>query len=713
MMAETAKPDMKYLFEPRSIAVVGASHNPEKIGYKILENIGAGGYAGKVYPVNPEGGEILNLKVYKSVAEIEGEIDLVFLVIPAKFVYDSVKACADKGVKFAAIISSGFSEVGDVENEKRIVSYALEHDMRIIGPNIFGLYIAKSSMNGTFGIKDIMKGGIAIITQSGALGISLMGRTAVERIGLSGMFSLGNKSDVDEADLIDYLVEDEGTKVIMMYVEGIKKGERLIASLKKATKKKPVVVIKAGRSKRGAMAAASHTGSLAGADNVFSDIVKQCGVIRAESINEALDWCKFISQSPMPAGENAVIITNGGGMGVMAADACEKYGVNLFDDAESLKNMFSQVVPPFGSLKNPIDITGQATLKNYEDAINAALQNKDVHSVICLGCETAFFDAVKLSDMIKEIYIKNKPTKPAVFSFFGGAKIDECVKELRNVGIPAFSEVYESVSCLGALYGNYRNVKYNAEDKTGTEIIIDDRAIEDVIKRVRADNRQFLLPQEAESVMTAAQIKMPVSLIAKDIEESVKCAEKIGSPVVMKVVSKDIIHKSDAGGVITNLENKKEVMDAYQAIIFNARKYKPEAKIEGIEVSEMLERDVEVIAGAIRDKSFGPVVMYGLGGVYVEVMGDVAFRSYPLTKAEALNMINETKSSKLLAGVRGAKRKDVPAVIDTIMKLGAVLKNHSDISDIEINPVIVYEEGFGAKALDVRILLSKNQEVKK
>jgi acetyl coenzyme A synthetase (ADP forming)-like protein len=711
----TEKPNIKYLFEPRTVAVIGASHNPEKIGYKIVENILACGYGGDVYPINPEGGEIMGINAYKSVADVADEIDVAVITIPAKYVYDAVKSCADKGVKFALVISSGFSEVGDTESEKKIVSYAREHGMRIIGPNIFGMYVAKSSFNATFGTRDVLPGDVAIITQSGALGISLMGKTAVDKIGLSGMFSLGNKSDVDESDLLEYLIDDKDTKIIMMYIEGIKRGDRLVALLRQATKKKPVIVIKSGRSRRGAMAAASHTGSLAGADNVFSDIMKQCGVIRAESIQEALDWCKYLSETPQAAGENTVIITNGGGMGVMAADACEKYSVNLFDDQETLKKIFSSVVPAFGSMKNPVDLTGQATLEHYKTAIDAALQNKDIHSIICLGCETAFFDAGKISEMIKKMYVGGRPRKPMVFSFFGGGRIETCIKELKDAEIPAFTDVYEAVSCMGALYASYRNTNYSVDPSDQLKIKIDDKGIDAVIKKVRADGRQFLLPYEGEAVMAAAGIRSPKNYMAANLEDAVKCAEKIGYPVVLKIVSKDIIHKSDAGGVIVNLENKEEVMDAYQAIMFNARKYKADAHIEGVQVSEMLAKltkDAEVIAGAIRDKSFGPVVMYGMGGVYVEVMNDVSFRSYPLAREEILGMINETKSSKLLAGVRGGNRKDINAVIDTIAKLGAILSRHEDVSDIEVNPLIVYDENKGAIALDVRILLTKSMEAK-
>jgi len=705
----TDKPDIKYLFEPRSVAVIGASHNPEKIGCKIVENILACGYGGNVYPINPEGGEILGIPAYKSVADVDCEIDIAVITIPAKYVYDAVKTCADRGVKYALIISSGFSEVGDIESEEKMVSYAREHGMRIIGPNIFGMYVSKSSLNATFGTRDVLSGGVAIITQSGALGISLMGKTAVDRIGLSGMFSLGNKSDVDESDILEYLIDDRETKIIMIYIEGVKRGDRLVPLLRRAAVKKPVIAIKAGRSRRGAMAAASHTGSLAGADNVFSDIMKQCGVIRAESMQEALNWCKYLSGTPQPAGENAVIITNGGGMGVMAADACEKYSVNLYDDQETLKNTFSAVVPAFGSTKNPVDLTGQAMLEHYKTAIDAALRSREMHSVICLGCETAFFDAEKMSEMIKKRYSEDAPKKPVVFSFFGGGRVEKCIKDLKDADIPAFPDVYDAVSCMGAIYASYRNTKYANESSDQPGIKIDDRAIDAVIKKARSDGRQFLLPCEGEAIMAAAGIKSPRTCIAASLDEAVKCAEKIGYPVALKVVSRDIIHKSDAGGVILNLENREEVINAYQAIMFNAKKYRPDARIEGVLVSEMLAKGVEVIVGAIRDPSFGPVVMYGLGGIYVEVMNDVSFRAYPLPRQEILAMINETRSSKLLSGVRGSGRRDTSAVIDVVAKLGEVLYRHAGISDIEVNPLIVYDEGGGALAPDVRILLTKRE----
>lgn len=698
--------DIKYLFEPRSVAIIGASHNKNKIGYKILENIIYSGYPGKIHPVNPRGGKILNLQVYGSVNDINDNIDLAFIVIPAKYTFDAVKNCAQKKVRFLVIITSGFSEVGNIEEERKIVNYAREHEMRVLGPNILGIYSSMVSMNATFGPRDIKHGNVAIITQSGALGIALFGKTKVENIGLSCVVSVGNKSDIDETDLLEYLALNKNTKVILMYIEGIKNGEKLVNMLKKTTKRKPVVVVKSGISKRGAIAAASHTGSLAGTDEIFSDIMKQSGVMRVESVREALIWCKFLSNSLVPKGENTVIITNGGGLGVLAADACEKYNVNLYDDIQTMKKAFSDVVPEFGSVKNPVDLTGQATITDYENALNAAFRNKNIHSIICLGCETAGLGSDKFLSTIERIFSENKSVKPIVFSPLGGVEIESGIRNLRSKGVPIFSEVYEAVSCFGAMYANYRNIDSLVDigDEI-EEIEIDTRIIEDIIEKVRREKRQFLFSYESANIMRATGIHMSQSYIGHNIDESVMYAEKIGYPIVMKVVSKNIIHKSDAGGVALDLENRNEVIDAYQSIVHNCREYKPDAIIEGVEISEMVKPGTEVIIGARRDEAFGPIVMFGLGGIYVEVMKDVSFRSLPLNRREIMSMIKEIKSYPLLLGVRGEKKKDINSVVDIIIKLGTVLQKCDSISDIEINPLVVYEQGEGVKILDVRILL--------
>jgi len=706
-------PEIKYLFEPRSVAVIGASNNSRKIGFKVIDNIVASKYTGKIYPVNPKGGKILGCTVYKSTEDIEGDIDLATICVPAKYVFDVIRDCALKNTKFISIITSGFSEIGNIEEERQIVDFARKNGMRVLGPNIFGIYSAKSPINATFGNKHITDGSVAIVTQSGALGIAMIGKTDTEGIGLSAIVSVGNKSDIDEADLIEYFVTDENTKVILLYIEGLKDGDKLTEVLCKATKIKPVIIIKSGRSKRGAIAAASHTGSLAGADNVFDDIVaRQVGALRALSVQEALNWAKFLAiQNELPKGENTVIVTNGGGIGVLATDACELYGVTLYDNHEDLKEIFDPVTPSFGSTKNPVDITGGASSAFYKQALQAALDSPNIHSVIVLGCETAIFTADELNNVVQEKYIDNKPTKPVVFSFFGGKKFEEGLFSLKSKGVPIFPDVYEASSCLGSLYKHYHNIIY-ADDlmREHEDLKIDVSAIQKVIDRVREDDdRRFLLVPEALEVMDSAGIPTPKSYVAKTLEEAIHFAEEvIKYPVVMKIVSKDIIHKSDAGGVALNIENRGELMDAYEAILANAHKYKPDALITGIEVVKMINMSeaMETIIGARIDNAFGPTVMFGLGGIYVEVLKDVAFRAVPITRSDAFEMIKQIRSYPLLLGVRGEEPKDIEGCVDVLLRLSKIIQSCPDISDIEINPVLAFEQSKGILAVDTRILLN-------
>lgn len=706
---ESPKTEIRRLFEPQALAVIGAARDENKIGYKILKNILTGGYKGKIFPVNPQGGEILGLRAYRSVEEVNEPVDVASIAIPAKFVYEAVQGCAKKKVKYLTIISSGFSEIGNNEEERRIVSFARDNHMRILGPNIFGIYSAAASLNATFSTSDIRPGRVAIITQSGALGVAMIGKTSVENIGLSAIVSVGNKTDVDEADLLEYLGTDPHTKIVLMYIEGVRDGERLIQAVKKTTRKIPVVVIKSGRSERGAIAAASHTGSLAGSDEIFDAIMRQCGVLRAENVEEAFNWCKFLANTPFPAGENTVIVTNGGGIGVMATDACEKFGVRLYDDTLTLKEIFTTVTPEFGSTKNPVDLTGGATSIHYRSALEEALKSDQIDSVIALYGETAVFDAENLSSMIGDNSRRYKEQKkPLVFSIFGGEMIESCLLAMKKGEAAVYGDVYQAVSCLGSIYRYSHYLKESSE--AVDESAIDPPAINRVIDQALIEGRSFLLAHEGQAVMRAAGIPIPQTRIARSLEEAVRAAETIGYPVVMKVVSRDILHKSDAGGVALDLEDRKEVIDAYQAILRNARAYKADANIEGVEVSGMVEKGMETIVGARRDRTFGPLIMFGLGGIYVEVMKDVAFRALPINRKEIMTMVKEIRAYPLLLGVRGEEKKDLDGVVDTIIKVGSVLRRCEGITDIEINPLMVYEHGRGVKAVDVRILLTSGRK---
>jgi len=538
------------------------------------------------------------------------------------------------------------------------------------------------------------------------MGGAMIGKTAAENIGLSAIIPLGNKADIDEADLLEFLRADERTEIVLIYIEGVRDGQRLIRALEATTRRKPVIVIKTGRSKRGALAAASHTGSLAGSDDVFDDLMRQCGVLRAEQLQDALAWCKFLGDAPAPAGENAVIVTNGGGAGVAASDACEKYGVALHDDTTTLERIFSPVTPPLGSTKNPIDFTGQATSADYRRALLAALGEPSCHALIAVYCETALLGFDRLPADIEAIHARYRDAgRPIVFCLLGGEQVRDCLERLRQAGVPAFDEIYTAVSCLGAMYAHQRYRSARVEGVARRKI--DRPVIDKLIAGARSQSRKFLLADEGHALLQAIGVRTPRSHIAHSLDRAVPHAEDIGFPVALKIVSRDIVHKSDAGGVALDLDNRQEVIDAYEAVLQNCRRHSPGARLEGVEIVEMVPPGAEVIIGARRDPAFGPIAMVGLGGIYVELLGDVAFRAAPLRRSDALAMIKETRAHQLLLGVRGEERRDVEAVVDTLIALGVLIDACPGIADIEINPLVVFADREGAIAVDIRVALAE------
>ncbi|MDI9644273.1 MAG: CoA-binding protein [Candidatus Verstraetearchaeota archaeon] len=440
------------MFSPRSIAVIGASRNPRKIGYELVSNILAGGYEGKLYPVNPEGAEVMGLKSYVSVKAIPGEVDLAVIAVPAVHVPEVLEECGQKGVRAALVISSGFREVGNLELEKRIAEIAKKYGIRMLGPNIFGLYYAPSKMNATFGLSRVFPGKIAFITQSGALGIAMMGWTNLYRIGVSAVVSMGNKADVEEADMLDYFSEDQHTKAVLMYIEGAKDGRRLLDSMSRTSLRKPVIVIKSGKTDAGASAASSHTGSLAGSDRVYDAAFKQSGALRASDLAQAFDWAKLMTMQPPPANDDCLIITNGGGVGVMAADACEESGIRIRPLPEDLQAGFKKLMPVFGNSKNPVDLTGQAYEESYAKSVDLALRDQRVGSVIVLYCQTAITDPVSIAKSIAETCESQGCEKTLVTSFVGGAQCNEAMQKLDELGIPSYPIPERAVSAVAAFY---------------------------------------------------------------------------------------------------------------------------------------------------------------------------------------------------------------------------------------------------------------------
>lgn len=441
------------LINPRSIAVVGASRTPGKIGYVILWNIIAYGYTGKIYPINPHADEILGYKAYPSVLSVPDEIDVVVIAVPAQEVPRVIEECGKKGVKIAVVITSGFSEVGNVELEDRIVKIGREYGIRILGPNIFGYAYTPNNINATFGPLEIEKGNIALISQSGALGIALMGWTIMNEIGLSALFSVGNMADIDVAELSMLLADDPNTRVIAIYLEGIKpgKGVDFITKMAQVTVKKPVVVIKAGRTSRGMRAVASHTGSLAGSDTLYDAAFKQAGVIRTYTVEEMFDVARAFAQQPLLRGENTIIITNGGGVGVLATDASELSGVKLVEPSPDLVNAFKQAMPWFGSPKNPVDLTGQAGVDNYIQALKIAAESPEIDNIIILYCRTAVLDPKELSKAIADFYKEHKVEKTTLASFVGGQDTYDAMTFLNRHNIPSYPSPERAVNALSKM----------------------------------------------------------------------------------------------------------------------------------------------------------------------------------------------------------------------------------------------------------------------
>jgi len=696
--------NLSSLFNPQSVAVIGASQDPTKLGYRIVYNIINSGYQGKLFPVNPKTNILLDKPCFTDISQLPDNLDLALIVIPAKFVYESLEKLGVKKLKFAVIISSGFAEIGNETEEKRLVELSKKYGFRILGPNVFGIFSQSASLNATFGPTEIKHGSIGIITQSGAIGISMVGKTQAENIGLSSIISVGNKSDIDETELLEYLGQDPKTKAILMYIEGVSSGPKFVKALKAATGQKPVVIIKSGKSIKGAQAISSHTGSLAGSDEVFEDVIRQCGAIRAEGITQALDWVTFLAKTTKPRGKNTVILTNGGGLGVMAADSCEKYGIQLYDDIKVLESAFSNLIPDFGSFKNPIDLTGQAKGSDYRTALDTCLTNPHIDSVLCLACETGVFDVDDFCAACEYGWKIFKTKKPISFSLFGGQKAEDSVIKLRQIGVPINSDVEKSVSLLASLYWSIENPADKNELNTGFDF--DEAKIKQIIAEAKSEKRLFLGISECREIANALNIAVPKSQLAKTEDQAVEIGLQIGFPLVLKVVSPDILHKSDAGGVIVNINSPAEIISGYKQILENCQNHVPGAQILGVEVNEMVKLDTEIIVGAKTDPSIGPIVMAGMGGIYVEVFKDVSFRSYPTTISELTLMISQLKVSQILSGTRGEKSRDISAVVRTLDKIGSLLLKIPEISEIEINPLIVLEDGKGIKALDIRILLA-------
>ena len=686
------------IIAPESIAVVGASKNPDKIGYQIVENIYSTGYEGKVYPINPNIDEIFGLKGYAYVKDVPDKVDVAIIVVPADRVLNVVKDCAEKKVDLLVLITSGFSEVGNIKEEEEIVRICKEAGMRLIGPNVFGIASTISNYNGTFGPELPYRGKIVFVIQSGALGVALNGWTHLDTVGLSSIVSIGNMSEVDFGDLIELFSFDRNTNCICLYVEGIKDGRKFFEICKSASLQKPIIALKAGKSERGLKAAASHTGSLAGTTAIYDAAFKQSGVISAKNLEDMFDLSLgLVCTKPMDC-DRIIIITNGGGAGVLATDAAERYGLPIQDISPELQEELRGCMPEYGSTRNPVDLTGMAKRDDYEYAIKAAISDDKVDGIVVLFCQTTYENPQNVSEGI--LKVNKGSTKPIVVGMIGSSNADIAMSYLRGHDMAAYNtpDKCMNVIATSCRYGRYLQKMEGAHGEFESYKV--DR---DKVREIIGRSKKAILEHDAKEIFKAYGIPVPEEEVAHTKAQAKEIADKIGYPVVAKISSYEILHKSDAGGVKINLKTAEEVERAYEEILLNAKNYKPDARIEGVLIQHMAPQGKEMIIGTMQDSQFGPCIMFGLGGIFVEVLKDVVFRLAPITKGEAVEMIHEIKGYPILEGVRGEEGVDLNVIAECLSRFSQLAYDNPEIKEIDANPVFGYEKG--AIVADARIIL--------
>ncbi|MDQ3887858.1 MAG: acetate--CoA ligase family protein [Thermoproteota archaeon] len=693
-------------FSPRSIAIIGASEKPG-VGKTIFYNI-AKHFKGKIYPVTPSNPTVGGLTAYKNVLDIPDSVDLAVVAAPSKFTPAVMEEVGKKGIKGAIIVSAGFKEVDEAgaKLEREVGEIAKKYGIRIIGPNCLGImsFSKDNVMNSTFLKVTPKYGNIALVSQSGAICAATVEDAEAQDIGFSKVISMGNKVDMDESDVLELLAEDEDTRVIVMYLEDIRNGRRFMEIAKEITteKKKPIIVLKAGRTAEGAKAAASHTGALGGSDANYEAAFAQCGVIRVDTMGELFDLATAFSKQPLPDGD-VVIVSNAGGPAIISTDACSRYGLKMAD-ISSIKDEIAKVIPPYGSPRNPVDIVGDADYLRFEKVLLLVLAHPNVGSVVTMCTPSATLNYDDLARVLVKMS-QQFSNKTILASLMGLAEGIENRKIMSEGGIPYYLYAEPAIKTLKAMY-DFKKWVDTASTKASTlQFTKDTDKVKSIFENVRKHGRANLLEEEGYEVLQAYGFPTPQSILCTTEQEGIDAARQIGYPLVMKIVSPDIIHKSDAGGVKVGVKTDDELKSAFRTITENALKYKSDAKIKGVLVQEMVKSAKETILGASQDPTFGPVIMFGLGGIYVEVLKDVVFRVAPIHEQEAINMVESIKTIKLLKGVRGEKPSDLKAIADSLQRLSQLVVDFQEIKEFDINPLLVLEEGKGARVVDARIIL--------
>lgn len=694
-------------FSPKSIAIIGASEKPG-VGKTIFYNI-AKHFKGKIYPVTPSNPTVGGLTAYKNVLDIPDSIDLAVVAAPSKFTPSVMEEVGKKGIKGAIIVSAGFKEVDEAgaKLEREVGETAKKYGIKVIGPNCLGImsFSKDNIMNSTF-LKITPKfGNIALVSQSGAICAATVEDAEAQNIGFSKVISMGNKVDMDESDVLELLAEDEDTRVIVMYLEDIRNARRFMEIAKRITtqRKKPIIVLKSGRTAEGAKAAASHTGALGGSDANYEAAFAQCGVIRVDTMGELFDLATAFSKQPLPDG-NVVIVSNAGGPAIISTDACSRYGLKMAD-ISSIRDEIAEVIPAYGSPRNPVDIVGDADYLRFEKVLLLTLVHPNVGSVVTMCTPSATLNYDDLARVLVKMS-QRFPNKTMLASLMGLAEGTENRRIMSEGDIPYYLYSEPAIRTLKAMY-DFKKWADEASTKRDTLRFSKDTAkVKSIFENVRKNGRSNLLEEEGYEVLEAYGFPTPKSILCTTEQECMSAANQIGYPLVMKIVSPDIIHKSDAGGVKVGIKTDDELKNSFRTITENALKYKSDAKIKGVLVQEMVKSAKETILGASQDPTFGPVIMFGLGGIYVEVLKDVVFRIVPIDEKEAINMVESIKTIKLLKGVRGEKSSDLKAIADSLQRLSQLVVDFPEIKEFDINPLLVLEEGKGARVVDARIILN-------
>jgi acetyl coenzyme A synthetase (ADP forming)-like protein len=701
---------IRALLAPRSIAVIGASRREGTMGRQVLHNLIAYGFTGAVYPVNPNAPSVCAVRAYPTVADVPDPIDVAMIVVPKERVLDVAEQCGEAGVKGLIVISAGFREMGSegAAREHQLMDVVRRHGMRMVGPNCMGIVNADPviSMNATFATAMPPFGHAAFVSQSGALGLSVLDHAREYGIGISQFVSVGNKPDVSGNDLLVAWEIDPSVNVILMYVENFGNPARFLEIARRITKTKPIIVVKSGRSQAGARAATSHTGALAASDTAVEALLAQAGVLRASTIEELFDMAMAFEVRALPRSRRTAVLTNAGGPGILAADAMEACGLDLVELSSTTVEMLRPLLPAEASIRNPLDMIASATPAGYRAAMTALLADPSVDLVVPIFVPPF---GVKQEDVAGAIVgaAASRPDKAVISVLMGREGLPEGRAELHNARIPAYVFPESAARAIVALN---RHVEWAARPPVDRAPItdVDTSCARRIVATAAANGREQLTQVEALALLKAYRIPVADAHLASTVDDAARVASEVGYPVVLKIVSSDVIHKTDVGGVRVGVGSDRELRQAYDEILTSVRVAVPDARIDGILVQRMLRGACETIVGVTRDPSFGPLVMFGLGGIFVEALRDVVFRIAPVDDDEAMRMVQGLRGAKFFEGMRGAPPVDRAALVSVIRRLGQMAVDCPDIMELDVNPLLALEHG--AIALDARVRIARRNE---